>query len=442
MKSNESKIKSEQISDNKIIKIAILAEEPLGWGSGKHYFPIILDNYSWNIKGKNFKFKTEYIYDKDILKGQLNIKNYDVILVPGGGVGDGESIAKGFSKLKKVKKWKNQISNFIKEGGGYVGICGGTALITNLVTKNNYKKNFIEKLYDNSSLKISSVKSYYKELSMPIFNLNLKNPEKVGAMSYIFSFSPGKTIDGTHIHSGGVPIDFVINNDNPIFSDYTKKTERIRWWGGPALIIPDNTKRTIKTLASYPDIDISQNESTKIFAWTYKGGINGIIKGFYKALKIIKKEKINLKNLLIYTFYLAENWEITNKKIDLDYKSKACIISEIYPNKNKGRILLCAAHPEYMIWWGGKIIESTNKKNNSLALGLHKWVNINSLNKSIEDELTHTWWIVRRIAAWSAKVPDDSLPPISKTKVNDNIKKIISQNILWDGTIVNQMNNI
>ena len=115
MMSNERAIQTEKNSYNKIIRIAILGEEPLGWGSGKHYFPIILNNYSWKINNKIFRFNTEYIYDKDILKGKLNIKNYDVLLVPGGGVGDGESIVKGFSKLKKVKKWKEQIINFIKE---------------------------------------------------------------------------------------------------------------------------------------------------------------------------------------------------------------------------------------------------------------------------------------------------------------------------------------
>ena len=43
MRLNESKIKK-KYSINNIIKIAILAEEPLGWGSGKHYFPVILNN--------------------------------------------------------------------------------------------------------------------------------------------------------------------------------------------------------------------------------------------------------------------------------------------------------------------------------------------------------------------------------------------------------------
>jgi hypothetical protein len=433
----------EQVNNkiSKNINVAILAEEPLGWGSGKHYFPIILDRYSWNINRKKYTFFTTYLYDKDILNGKLNIQNYDVLLVPGGGVGDGESITKGFSNLRKVKKWKNQINNFIKDGGGFIGICGGTALITGLITKNNDKKNLIERLYDKSSFGISNIKSYYKELSMPIFNLNKRNPEKVGAMSYVFSFSPGKTIDGTYIHSGGVPIDFKLNKNNPIFSDYPNKTERIRWWGGPALIIPNKTDREIRVIAEYPDVDISQKESTRIYAWDYKGGLTGLIKGFFKALVLIRKEKINLKNLFLYTFYLSGDWKITNNLIDLDFNSKASIVSEIYPNENKGRIILCTSHPEYMIWWGGKIIES-NRNHNCLATGLHKWVDIKPLTKSCVDELTHTWWIVRRLTAWAAKVPDKSLPPIIKTEINDKMRKIISKNILWDGSIIDQMDNI
>ena len=104
-------------SKTKIFRIAILAEEPLGWGSGKHYFPIILNNYTWETNNKKFKFITEYIYDKDILNGKLNIENYDVLLVPGGGVGDGESIVKGFNKFRKVKNWKKQIKNFVQYSG-------------------------------------------------------------------------------------------------------------------------------------------------------------------------------------------------------------------------------------------------------------------------------------------------------------------------------------
>ena len=90
-------------SENRIIKIAILAEEPLGWGSGKHYFPVILDDYTWTSGYTSYKFSTEYIFDKDIIKGKLNISNYDVLLAPGGGVGDGHAIVKGFNSFRKVR---------------------------------------------------------------------------------------------------------------------------------------------------------------------------------------------------------------------------------------------------------------------------------------------------------------------------------------------------
>jgi hypothetical protein len=313
--------------------------------------------------------------------------------------------------------------------------------MTELITKNNDNKNLIERLYDNSSIGISCIKSYYKELSLPIFNLNHKSPDKIGAMSYVFSFSPGETRNGDYIHSGGVPIDFEINKNNSIFSDFSRDKEKIRWWGGPALIVPKKSDRNIKILAKYPKEDLSKNKSTRIYAWKYKGGLFGLIKGVFEALKIIKKDKISLKNLLIYSFYLAGNWEKTDIPIDLDYESKASIISEIYPNKNEGRILLCTSHPEYMIWNEGEIIESS-KKFNSLAFGLHKWINIGNLNKTIEGDLTHTWWIIRRFVAWAAKASDDSLPPIINQENNENIKKIIKKNIMWDGSIVNQMNNI
>ena len=147
---------------SKTIRVAVLAEEPLGWGSGKHYFMAILDGYNWTIGNNSYRFSANYVYDKDILDGRLNVSNYDVLLVPGGGVGDGESIVKGFNSLKIVRKWKKNISNFIKDGGGYVGICGGAALMTGLKTGEKKLHTLIEKLYNKSSLKVSSVTSYYK----------------------------------------------------------------------------------------------------------------------------------------------------------------------------------------------------------------------------------------------------------------------------------------
>lgn len=55
MSKQKSKITKTQENKKEIINVAILAEEPLGWGSGKHYFPIILNDYSWSKKQKTYQ---------------------------------------------------------------------------------------------------------------------------------------------------------------------------------------------------------------------------------------------------------------------------------------------------------------------------------------------------------------------------------------------------
>jgi len=239
-----------------------------------------------------------------------------------------------------------------------------------------------------------------------------------------------------------VPLDFQICKDHPIFSDFAHDTERIRWWGGPALILPEKPDRDVKILAKYPVQELSENESTKINAWKYTGGIRGIFSAFLKALKFIKKEKENLKNVFLYTYYMAGNWDLTDKIIELGYSNRPSITAEIYPNKNKGRILLCTSHPEYMIWWNGYIEEIKNTDFNCLATGLHIWKHINPLSKSVAKELTRTWWMIRRFVAWAAQIPDNHLPPIQIEKDTNKIKSIVSENIFWDGSFLNLMKNI
>ena len=71
------------------IRVAILAQEPLGWGSGKHFLFHILNTYTWTKNNTLYTFDVQYLYDKDILGGKLTREHFDVFLVPGGGVGDG-----------------------------------------------------------------------------------------------------------------------------------------------------------------------------------------------------------------------------------------------------------------------------------------------------------------------------------------------------------------
>jgi hypothetical protein len=428
----------------KTIKIAILASEPIGWGSGKHYFPMILNGYSWCFGSKKYSFITQYIYDKDILDGKLSISNYDVLLVPGGGVGDGEAISKGFTFSFKNNKWKKQIQKFIKDGGGYIGICGGAALLTGLDTGKNGKLNtFLEKLYDKSSLDISAVKHFYNHLAFPLlYPFQYNHPQNIGATGYVFSFSPGETKDDVFFHSGGVPVDFKILKDNPIFSDYLGDTLLIRWWGGPGIVLPDKSDRFLKVCASYPKKDFSTDENTRIFAWSYCGGLKGLLKSFFASLVFIKKEKLRLKDIFMYIYFLAKPWKKSDKIIDLGFSDKPSITLEEYPNENKGRIVLCTSHPEYMIWRGGYITEVKETKDVCLATGFHKWKEVKPFSKDLIDEFTYTWWVIRRFAAWAGRVPDKEMPPIKKGKINEISKKIIKENIYWDKTLIDQIKNI
>jgi len=431
--------------NSKTINIAILNTEPLLWTTcAIRFFSVILDDYQWTKNNTNYKFTTHFLSDKDILKGKLKTSNFDVLLIPGGGVGDGLSIMKGFNSSPKVRRWKKNIKKYVENGGGCIGFCGGASLITPLSTgKNRQPTTFVERQYNKSSLEISSVTSYYKYLAFPLFNLfQWKHPEKVGTTAYVFSFKPGITKDNKRINSGGAPIDFKINKDNPIFSDYTDDTLRIRWWGGPALIVPKNPDREISILAEYPKLDLHEDKATRIRAWKYTGGIHGLINAFFKALGFIKKNKLNLLEFSMLTYYFAGNWKLTDKLIESDLANRPAITAEIYPNENKARILLCTTHPEYMIWQDGHIEEVDDKKFNCLATGLYQWKDIAKLSQPIDDNLTHTWWFVRRLIAWTAKIPDEDFPPITKQKLSEKDKSLLSKSIFWDGTLLNQIENI
>ncbi len=429
----------------KIIRIAILKSEPLFWTTASiNFFNVILNNYTWKKNNSTYNMISKELSDKDILNGELNNINFDILLIPGGGVGDGHSITKGFNSSIKVKKWKKKIQNFVKEGGGCIGFCGGAALITPLSTGENRKpRTFVERQYNKSSLDISCFISYYRHLAFPLFYIfQYKHPEKIGTTAYVFSYEPGKTKDGKRIHTGGIPIDFIVDKNNPIFSDYPYSTIRIRWWGGQSLLIPKNQDRQYSILATYPNQELHENNETRIHAWRYIGGLRGLISAFLRALSYVKENKLKIFETAMTSFYLAGDWKLSNKIIETHFANKPAITTEIYPNKNQARITLITAHPQYMIWNGGNIIEKNDNEFNCLAKGLYKWENIEKFKGSIDDYITNTWWLVRRLVAWTAKVKDRDLPPIIQQKLTDSEMSILSSNIFWDGTLKNIIENI
>lgn len=195
-------------------------------------------------------------------------------------------------------------------------------------------------------------------------------------------------------------------------------------------------------LAKYPAKDVSDNPSTAIYAWRYTGGIKGLLKSFITSLKMIKKNKLKLHHLFLFMYYLAGSWEQTNTVIRLDNANKACMTAEIYPNENKGRIVLSTVHAEYMIWRGGYIQEVENTDFNCIGFGFHEWKNINSFTDTLQQEFTYNWWILRRLVAWAAKIPNSHLPPIKDKIHNKQNIQILQNKIFWDNTLLSQMKDI
>ncbi len=427
-----------------LIRVAILAEEPFFWGSRKYYHEIILGGYSWKVNSAKYSIQVSNVYDKDIIKGKLNVDNFDVLLIPGGGVGNNEALIKGINFLPGVKRFKKNIKDFVEQGGGLIGICGGAALITDLLVDTGRKPTSItERLYEKSSLNISCVKSYFRALAFPLlYPFQYQYPEQIGNSAYAFSFAPGETEDGKYLMTTGCPLDLQINKDNPIFRDYSYDTRRIRWWAGQSLSPPTRADRPIQVLAKYPQIELSKDESLQLSAWKYVGGFRGLFRALINATKLIKNYDLDIAFLPLFTYYLAGDWKPTDILIDLDMADKPCMTAEIYPNDKGARIILSTVHSEYLIWWGGHIEKHIQSERNCIGTGLHQWKNIKPLSDNLQKELTHNWWILRRMIAWLAKVPDTDLPPIELGEITEEIQEKIIKNVYWDGTLIHQLKSI
>ncbi len=406
-KKTDFSIKSSNDNDFREIKVAMLSEEILG-PTEKFLFVRALDGYTWTVGNKTFRFEVKEIYYKDIMNGELNTDNYDILLVPGG-VGVEASMVKGmFSFTPRVKKWKNYIADFIKDGGGYTGHCGGASLITESAKE---PESPVEALHDRSSLDVSAVNFWYESACAPLLGEFLgHSPSRVGLFNYMYCmYQPDIEVEDVAdfdmclIHDG-VPMDIPVNTSHPIFDDYLKDTRRIKWNAGPAFVTPETADRPLSIVARYPIEEVSENESTKIYVWDYAGGIRGLLKGLIKSIKDGEG--------LMGAYYRAEDWELTNEVININFSNKPCMTAEIYPNENKGRIFLQSLHPEHPVWWGGHIEEMEDTNDNCMSEGLYKWVNMTPLEETIQDEETYNWWMLRREVAWVAKIPDNDLPPV------------------------------
>jgi len=393
------------ILEVKEVKIAMLAQER-GWDCRDlEYFKEMLPDYEWVVNSTKYRFKVDLILDKDILSGNLKVDNYDVLLIAGGAVGDAEAMIRWIPNVRNFI-WKRSIANFIKNGGGYFSDCGGTTLITDLDHKPTTPE---EMVLERSAIDgISCVKTDFQAREPLLCQLLGDPPKSTGMLGYILYSGWNLSSPNANPPRNGIPLDYQINTNHPIFDDYLKDTRRISWIGGPGLVVPENPDREVTVLARFPVEEISENESTQVHVWEYQGGFRGVFKGIFKGFK--DRENLEFTNPFIGAYTHAEDWDPMDKILETNFSNKPAITAEIYPNENQGRLLLCSPHTERNIWWGGHVQESVDTDHNNLFEGLWMWVDI--IPNPWDLERTYNYWLNRRCIAWAGKVADNDLPPV------------------------------
>jgi hypothetical protein len=356
--------------------------------------------YQWDVGNISYKILIKFIDDKGIFTGELNIRNYDLLMIP--------YMEAEYLILKHYKPtlynwiWKKRFADFVKEGGGYIGYCASSLLVTKLSNKPNTLN---EKMLNMMHIDITTVRSYV-DAGLPFLIQLSGHPEDIGPSAY--QWYTGWNASNPSDWLGGCCLDCIIDKNNPIFSDFYGVTRRIRWCGGPAYITSNSIDDNVKVLAYYPKQEISDNISTQIYAWKYVGRLIGLVRGFIRSAKTAE----SLSELIYFTPFQAVDWKKTDKIIETHLANKPFMTMEIYPNNNQGRIILCGGHPEDTVWWDGHIDELNDTKKNCLYDALNRWFCITPFNQTIEDEDTYNWWMVRRQTAWVSKTPDKDLPPI------------------------------
>ncbi len=414
IKSKDDVEKNSSDGDNVVnIRVAILTDEEENeefhsQHGRTRYFIYALKGYSWKVEETTYRFVPTLLSNKRLLKGELTTDNYDVLLPAPDSIWE-DAIFTGLRPLKnKIRIQK--IVDFIKAGGGYYGSCSAAFVAGDMKNKPD---TFFERMWQNGCFKISSV-NHELNCALPIVSHFMgKEAGSIGLQGYI-EYSGWNTTNLSINYYSGACLDVNISHNNPIFKDFVGPSRRIRWVSGEKLILPDDTDDRITILAKYPSEEISDNKSFRIHHWEYTGGIRGLFKAFIQAIRS-GEEIYFLENLGILTeiVVFAEDWKCTDKIVETSHANTPFMVSEIYPNENNARIVLCSGHPEMNVWWGGHIKEVEDNDHNNIYDGFHHWVDVTPENKTVQDEFSYNYWIIKRSVAWaSQKVPDDDLPPV------------------------------
>jgi len=311
----------------------------------------IIFNYAWKTNDTLYKFTCTELTLEEIKGGgtkPLNTDNFDILVV---GASFDAATKDGLDP-----ELKQNIKEFLLNGGGFTGVCAGPAFASQGFENPNrlYKKHA-----NKCVLKIADV---------------YINQDLNGELQYEFKL--GGNIG---VNQGLMPIEkrVVRNNTNPIFSDYSFDTINMTYGGGPGMYVAN---------ASDPNL------------------------GKVTPLLIINEELMETKPIHWHQKRLI-GWK-KGKRVETDMLGQYGAIATTY---GKGRIVVFTGHPEIQLILNGTIKEYIGKSTGygikfPFNRAVYSWT-------GTPTNMSHNWWVHRRTAAWIAGVPDEDLPSCNELMV-------------------------
>ncbi len=175
--------------------------------------------YGWYVNGRQYKFNITEIGKREVMGEALNNENFDVFIV---GASAKSYLLDSFNDI-----WRENVRNFVANGGGYIGICGGA--------------NLASMGYENPK---SAFQRYINRGVLGMANIYI-NDDFDGEWQYLLKV-------GFLNNSGQICIRVRVADENEIFRGFEKNVFNISYGGGPSFYLAGGNEK-IKPLLIYDE---------------------------------------------------------------------------------------------------------------------------------------------------------------------------------------------
>jgi glutamine amidotransferase-like uncharacterized protein len=323
------------------------------WGVNNRYIMEIL-NYTWAMENQLYRFNVTVIDDMDV-KGEGNITltrdNFDVFII---GASARSYLIDGLNCT-----WRSNVRDFVANGGGYLGICGGANAGSFGFEK---PKNIFHRWVNQGVLGLADVHIIDNFL---------------GEWQYLIKFGFDafwNDDNGDNITPYYASINTTVekNQGNAIFSGYGNNFIDITYAGGPGMYAAygsDDKLGTIIPLLRY-------------------------------------NEELMDSKPLHYWIPTLNGWRIV-KQVTTNLEDRLAGVATTY--NSSGRVVLYGPHPEDRVVVNGYVKEYLGRSMINFVFPFETYV-FNYYGTQLDRSCN--WWIIRRSVAWAAQIPDVDLPPI------------------------------